>query len=198
MAFWMVPVLALAGCRYHKPAYESVLNYPVKEAPTEEVLYSPDHTMFSVWSPNADSVMLYLYDAGEGGEPLRSTFLKPHKDGSWTTRQKGDLAGLFYTFQIKENGRWYHETPGIFAKAVGINGQRGAIVDLGKTNPEGWADDRRPELQDLNDAVIYGLPCLATPWSSGSMSWRLLIFFSWMRISASSSTHSMVSMLVAK
>ena len=155
MAFWMVPVLALAGCRYHKPAYESVLNYPIKQAPTEEVLYSPDHTFFSVVSVSVDSVMLYLYDAGEGGEPLRSTLLKPQKDGSWTTRQKGDLAGLFYTFQIKENGRWYHETPGIFAKAVGINGQRGAIVDLQKTNPEGWSVDQRPALEDLNDAIIY-------------------------------------------
>ena len=155
MAFWMVPVLALAGCRYHKPAYESVLEYPVKQAPAEEVLYSPDHTFFSVWSPNADSVMLYLYDAGEGGEPLRCSLLKPQKDGSWTGKQKGDLAGLFYTFRIKENGRWYEETPGIFAKAVGINGNRGAIIDMLKTNPEGWSEDKRPELNNLNDAIVY-------------------------------------------
>ena len=148
-------MLALAGCRYHKPAYESYLDYPVKDAPMEEVLYSPDHTFFSVWSPNADSVMLFLYDAGEGGDPIVSKSLKPQRDGSWIGKQKGNLAGLFYTFQIKENGRWYHETPGIFAKAVGVNGQRGAIVDMPKTNPEGWQDDVRPALADLNDAIVY-------------------------------------------
>ena len=155
MAFLMVPILALAGCHNRKQSYQSVLEYPVKQGPAEEVLYTPEHTLFSVWSPNADTVMLYLYDQGEGGEPLRSTLLKPQKDGAWTGKQHGDLDGLFYTFRIKENGKWYEETPGIFAKAVGVNGNRGAIVNMLKTNPEGWADDKRPEMKDLNDAVIY-------------------------------------------
>ena len=151
----MISILALVGCRYHKPAYESYLDYPVKQAPAEEVVYAPDHTFFSVWSPEADSVMVYLYAEGEGGEPTMSKRLKPQKDGSWTGKIKGNLDGLFYTFRIKQDGKWYEETPGIFAKAVGINGQRGAILDMHKTNPEGWADDKRPELRQLNDAIIY-------------------------------------------
>ena len=155
MAFFLIPVLSLAGCHTRKPDYNSVLEYPVKQAPAEEVVYSPNHTLFSVWSPNADSVMLYLYDAGEGGEPLRQAELKLQKDGSWTGKQHGNLDGLFYTFRIKENGKWYEETPGIFAKAVGINGNRGAIVDMLKTNPEGWAEDKRPGLKNLNDAILY-------------------------------------------
>ena len=155
MALFLIPVLSLAGCQTRKPAYNSVLEYPVKEASAEEVLYAPDHTLFSVWSPNADSVVLNLYDAGEEGNLLRTTNLKLQKDGSWTAKERGNLEGMFYTFRIFEDGRWYEETPGIFAKAVGINGNRGAIVDLRKTDPEGWAEDRRPELKNLNDAIIY-------------------------------------------
>jgi len=155
LAILMISILALVGCRHHKPAYKSFLDYPVKQGLSDEVLYTPDHTLFSVWSPNADSVRLYLYDKGEGGERVMTKCLKPQKDGSWTNKVKGNLEGLFYTFQIKQDGQWYQETPGIFAKAVGINGNRGAIVDLLKTNPEGWADDKRPEFKQLNDAVIY-------------------------------------------
>ena len=155
MAFFLIPVLSLAGCQTRKPSYNSMLEYPVKEGPVEEVIYAPDHTLFSVWSPNADSVVLNLYDAGEEGNLLRTTNLKLQKDGSWVSKQRGNLEGLFYTFRIFEDGRWFEETPGIFAKAVGINGNRGAIVDLRKTDPEGWADDRRPELKNLNDAIIY-------------------------------------------
>jgi pullulanase len=63
--------------------------------------------------------------------------------------------GKFYTFQVKINGKWLDETPGIWAKAVGINGHRGAVIEFATTNPEGWATDKGPELKAINDAVIY-------------------------------------------
>ena len=44
---------------------------------------------------------------------------------------------------------------GFFAKAVSINGQRAAILDLDKTNPEGWDSDVRPAMPDMTDIVVY-------------------------------------------
>jgi pullulanase len=43
----------------------------------------------------------------------------------------------------------------VWAKAVGTNGERAAIIDLAKTNPEGWASDKGPEIAAITDAVIY-------------------------------------------
>lgn len=76
-------------------------------------------------------------------------------DGSWKAVAEGDLEGRFYTFRVNVSGRWLEETPGIFATAVGANGQRAAVVDFGSTDPEGWAGDRRPELRTFADAVVY-------------------------------------------
>lgn len=56
-------------------------------------------------------------------------------DGVWRTRVNRDLKGSFYTFQIEKDGKWLDETPGIWAKAVGINGNRAAVIDWNATNP---------------------------------------------------------------
>ena len=52
------------------------------------------------------------------------------------------LYGKFYTFTIKHDGKWLDETPGVWAKAVGTNGKRAAIIDFATTNPEGWSSDK--------------------------------------------------------
>ena len=139
----------LMGCCAKKPHYESVNDYPVKQGSLTEMTYSPEKTTFSVWSPNADTVYLNLYADATTAEPLQTLTMCRQKDGSWTKTVKGDLNGQFYTFLIVEpSSRWtLHETPGIFAKAVGVNGRRAAIIDLAATNPEGWEKDKRPELK---------------------------------------------------
>ncbi len=146
----------LSGCA-KKPHYENVDNYPVKEGSLEEMLYSPEKTSFSVWSPNADSVYLSLYADATTAEPLERMAMKRENDGSWTKTVKGDLKGQFYTFQVVDpSSRWkLHETPGIFAKAVGVNGRRAAIIDWNTTNPEGWEADVRPAFAGAKDAIIY-------------------------------------------
>lgn len=152
----MALAASLAAChKYEKPNFASVDEYPVKATSAEEVQFTPSKTTFSVWSPNADSVEVRIYESGEGGEALEVCMLKPKFDGSWNGELRGNLEGKFYTFRVYENGVWLDETPGIFAKSVGVNGKRGAIVDMKKTNPEGWAEDQRPELKQLNDAIIY-------------------------------------------
>ena len=42
-----------------------------------------------------------------------------------------------------------------YAKAVGVNGKRGMVIDLNSTNPEGWEEDRKPELKAPTDSIIY-------------------------------------------
>ena len=69
---------------------------------------------------------------------------------TWTATVTGNLMGRFYTF---DTGRG--ECAGIFAKAVGVNGQRAAIIDMDKTDPAGWNDDRRPVVKSPADLVIY-------------------------------------------
>ena len=68
----------------------------------------------------------------------------------WTTTVRGDLMGKFYTFDVGLG-----ECPGVFAKAVGVNGKRGAIISLPATDPEGWSSDTRPVTKSPADLVIY-------------------------------------------
>ena len=153
----MTLVATLVGCCAKKPHYESVDEYPVKQGPLTEMTYSPEQTTFSVWSPNADTVYLSLYADATTVDPLKRLTMCRQKDGSWTKTIKGDLNGQFYTFQVVEaDSRWkLHEIPGIFAKAVGVNGRRAAIIDLAATNPEGWNEDVRPAFAAAKDAIVY-------------------------------------------
>ena len=112
-----------------------------------EMTYSPKATTFFLnTNDDAQAVTLSIYDAGIDGKVLKKVELKRVKGSKseWTGKVKGDLKGKFYTFNVKYNGAYMGETPGIFAKAVGVNGRRGAIIDLATTNPDGWDDDKRP------------------------------------------------------
>lgn len=44
--------------------------------------------------------------------------------------------GKFYTFNVKINDKWLGDTPGINAKAVGVNGKRAAIIDMNPRTPK--------------------------------------------------------------
>lgn len=156
---FIMATVALIGCQVSKPNYESVNDYPVKAGSVQEVAYSPAQTVFSLWSPNADSVRLSIYASGETPEPLSTQWLKRQKDGSWTGVVRGDQKGKFYAFRVFDAANPYEieDTPGIFAVAVGVNGRRGAIVDMRETDPEGWSEDRRPAMQRQADAIIYEL-----------------------------------------
>ena len=147
----------LAGCGNDKPAYESVDDYPVRKGSLDEMVYSRDATKFAVWSPAAEQVTLNIYADALTDEAIEKIPMKRRKDGTWTARVKRDLAGSFYTFSVYQpSSEWtMEETPGIFAKAVGINGRRAAVIDMRTTDPEGWADDVRPAFADRKDAVIY-------------------------------------------
>ncbi len=113
-----------------------------------EVSYSPKQTTFKQNAPKKP--ILRIYDTGKGGNAIKKIKMKQTATNVWETTINGDLKGKFYTFDI---GRG--ETPGVFAKAVGINGHRGAIVDMQTTNPSGWNSDHRLALKSPADLIIY-------------------------------------------
>ena len=113
-----------------------------------EVSYSPKQTTFKLNAPKKPT--LRIYEAGRGGKVEKKIKMKQTSENVWQTTISGDLKGKFYTFDI---GRG--ETPGVFAKAVGINGKRGAIIDMQTTNPSGWNNDRRLTLKSPTDLIIY-------------------------------------------
>ena len=129
----------------------------------DEVTYTPQQTTFRLFAPaDAKKVVVRIYKDGQGGKALKTIKMTqiatPHsdqrseKDGLWTATAAGDLMDKFYTFDM---GRG--ECPGVFAKAVGVNGKRGAIIDKEKTFPEHWCCDQHPVIKSPADLVIYEL-----------------------------------------
>ena len=129
------------------------LLFPHKVAaqPFQEVIYSPEKTVFTLFAPNdAKQVVVRIYDEGLGGKAGKTVKMKRIANEQWQTTVKGDLMGKFYTFDMGQG-----ECPGVFAKAVGVNGKRGAIINFSKTDPEGWAQDQHPVTKSPADLVIY-------------------------------------------
>lgn len=120
-----------------------------------ELTVTPSTTSWRLWSPMAEEVRLFLYDKDRNTAPTDTIALEKAPQGTWTASVNRPLYGKFYTFQIKHNGKWLKETPGAWAKAVGTNGERAAIIDFSATNPEGWDSDRGPAAKNITDAVIY-------------------------------------------
>ena len=120
------------------------------------VEYSPKATTFHITtSPDVKKVNVLLSDTDSDSPTEQLTKqMKRVGAGKWELTVKSDLKGKYYLFSVY-NSAQPDNTPGIFAKAVGVNGKRGAIVDLRDTDPEGWADDVRPMLNNPCDLVIY-------------------------------------------
>ena len=120
----------------------------------EECVYNGDKTEFSVWAPTAEAAQLKLYNSASDTVAFKTADMKLGKDGVWKIVVKEDVKGAFYAFQVKHAGEWLEETAGIAAKAVGVNGWRGAVIDWAETNPEGWAEDKSPEIKP-SDIIVY-------------------------------------------
>lgn len=114
----------------------------------DEMTYTPEQTVFKLNAPVRP--VLRLYNAGTGGKLVKTVKLRPAGKNLWAATVKGDLKGRFYTFDM---GRG--QSPGVFAKAVGVNGARGAVIDMASTNPQGWETDRRPATKSPADLVVY-------------------------------------------
>lgn len=151
---------SLASCSSNKSeqsdeVFDKYASYPIYTGDDLELKVDSLGTHFALWSPTASRVILRVYENGAGGEPLSLNDMTLSESGVWRLSIPENLTGKFYTFSIIENGDTLAETPGIYAKAVGINGRRAAIIDFEATNPEGWVDDKGPEIENITDAVIY-------------------------------------------
>ena len=108
----------------------------------DEMTYSPEKTVFKIFAP-IDAECSVLID----GERIAMTSTG---DSIWTATVEGDCKGKDYQFEV--NGKL---STGVFAKAVGANGQKARVIDLKETNPEGWESDKRPVIKSPTDLVIY-------------------------------------------
>ena len=153
----LVIASVLIGCSSNYKKFKSFGEYPVYNGNDLELTYSATGSKFRVWAPTADEVKLLLFDNGIEGAAYMMKNMHRSKNGTWVVAVSGDLKGKFYTFQVKIGEKWLNETPGMWVKAVGINGKRAAIIDFNETNPEGWEKDKRPELKNVADIALYEL-----------------------------------------
>lgn len=116
----------------------------------QEFSYSEKSTSFSLLAPDGSKPKLRIYKDGEGGKAIKTVKMKRTGKDSFAALVKGNLKGLFYTFDVGKG-----ECPGVFAKAVGVNGKRAAIIDLAKTNPISWDKDDFVYTKNPCDLVIY-------------------------------------------
>lgn len=118
-------------------------------------------TVFKLWSPDADEILLYLYPDGGNSKHMRQVSMKPAKCGIWTYEAEEDLSGVYYDYEIRR-GEKRCRTADPYARACGANGSRSMVVDLKATNPDGWEDDRRPGKAE--DPLIYELNVKEFSW----------------------------------
>lgn len=117
--------------------------------------YSADKTVFKTWSPLAENVTLNLYSEGNGDNLIKSVDMTLGDKGVWTAEEAGDLNGTYYTYTYKIDGK-ENEGVDLYARAGGVNGDRGMVIDLDSTDPDGWENDARPDFSgNATDAILY-------------------------------------------
>jgi len=157
MFFILATWSACTGARFTSSTPMKFAQYPEYAGNDLGVNWSPARTMFKLWSPAAQKVRLQLYEKGDGGIPSAIFNLKKTENGVWQTTLKGNMLGKYYTVQVQIDGKWLAETPDPYAKAVGLNGRRGLIIDLNATDPTGWEKDARPPQKAFTDIILYEL-----------------------------------------
>ena len=155
----IISLLMATACQQtaDETQYASYSDYPVYEGADLGLSYSPEQSTFRLWAPTAGAVRLYFYDLPLGGQPTRTVNMDKSDKGVWVASFSEDLKGQYYTFQVQYEGEWLDEAPDPYVKAVGTNGQRGQVVNLSETDPEGWAADKRPALAGPTDIILYEL-----------------------------------------
>lgn len=117
--------------------------------------YTAEKTTFKTWSPLAESVTLNLYSSGDGDTFIKSVEMTKGDKGVWSAEVEGDLNKTYYTYTFKIDGE-ENEAVDLYARAGGVNGDRGMVVDLDSTDPEGWDEDESPDFGgNATDAVVY-------------------------------------------
>lgn len=121
--------------------------------------YSKKATTFKVWSPNAASVRVNIFEhgsdnEGDAGSIMSRAMSLDKTTGVWSVTINGDLLNKYYTCSVT-HGKTTKETADVYAKACGVNGQRSMVVDLSTTNPDGWENDKHVLVQNQTDASVW-------------------------------------------
>lgn len=117
-------------------------------------VYLPKMTRFKVWAPEAESVKLNLYKQGEGDNLIEQHVMKKSVNGTYVFEKQGDCNGIYYTYTVVNHGE-EQEAVDPYTKAAGVNGQRGMVINLAKTNPQGFELDGYRNPEHITDAIIY-------------------------------------------
>ncbi|WP_455675634.1 type I pullulanase [Pradoshia sp.] len=117
--------------------------------------YSRHSTKFRLWAPTASEAKLVIYEKWDDktGTEIK---MKQGERGTWAAKLRGDQNGLLYTYKVKIGGKW-NEAVDPYVRAASVNGLKGAVIDLSKTNPKGWAKHKKPRLNNPEDSIIYEL-----------------------------------------
>lgn len=140
-------------------------------------IYSKESTIFKVWSPVSESIVLKVYECGhdDGNGPIETVNMVKGDKGVFSAELKGDYAGKYYTYTVT-NAQYPDgfEIVDPYAKSAGLNGIRGQIVDFDATNPDGW-DKVSPIAYDRKELVVWETHVADVTSSStwtGTESWR--------------------------
>lgn len=131
------------------------INFPAYEGNDLGVFWTPEKTFVRIWAPSAKRVLFRLYKEGWGGQAIREIPMLPDTAGTWIVEIIENVENLYYTLQVRDNSGWLKEGPDIYARAIGVNGKRGMIIDIQKTNPPMWDQDKRRTLPDPTEMIIY-------------------------------------------
>lgn len=148
-------VIMLAGSVFAQQMDEQYNAWPTYSGDDLELLVDNNGTHFTLWSPKADAAEVLIYNTDRNTTATDTLRMKRSDGGVWRASVPDKLYGKFYTFVVTVGGKRLAETPGIWAKATGTNGERAAIIDFAATNPEGWDTDKGPSTPNITDAVIY-------------------------------------------
>lgn len=113
-----------------------------------EMEYTGEKTVFHLNAPKAPT--LRIYDKADDLKPSKTIKMKKVGKDRWEASVKNLAPYTYYTFDIGKG-----ECPGVFAKAVSVNGKRGCVIDMKNTNPVGWERDHQLKTESPCDLVIY-------------------------------------------
>ncbi len=163
MKNFLCPAAAIAAVALLSPSMSAqnttmeseYASWPAYGGQDLEMTVDNSGTHFTLWSPKADAAEVILYDTDRNTPAVDTLKMNKSEQGTWRVSVPEKLYGKFYTFRVTVGGNALAETPGAWAKAVGTNGERAAIIDFAATDPEGWEYDKGPEIDNITDAVIY-------------------------------------------